>query len=149
MIYYFSGTALCTNAAVTGNSPYHTYHIWVREKWQILRIFSHFSSQWPKRSHQHKWWTRTITNWLVGLLSPWIWIWWSVLRCWLKATIINYNLVKNYHIVSSLTSETTNIVKYRSWTIVVFRLVPVYYWKIDSILFPFIIEISILSYSRL
>jgi len=32
-------------------------------------------------------------------------------------------LVKNYHIVSSLTSETIYIVKYRSWTIVVFRLV--------------------------
>ena len=34
-----------------------------------------------------------------------------------------YNLVKNYHIVSSLTSETIYIVKYRSWTIAVFRLV--------------------------
>ena len=34
-----------------------------------------------------------------------------------------YNLAKNYHIVSSLTSETIYIVKYRSWTIIIFRLV--------------------------
>ena len=47
-----------------------------------------------------------------------------------------YNLVKHYHIVSSLTSETIYIVKYRSWTIVVFRLVIISKFGVEVYLLP-------------